>query len=118
MQHVVQEGEADVVERAVLEHAADAPSSSGAEPSARGGGAFDMVAAADWPGLPEQLVLLSPSQCRTMWRQFSSDTSYAVQQVPSRNNLYSSFVCPRVCEENRIDSGQTASESRRPRRQH
>ncbi len=89
MQHVVQEGEADVVERAVLEHAGEVPSSSGADLSTRpaGGGAFDMVAAADWPGLPEHMVLLSPSQCRTLWRQFSSDTSYAVQQVPSHNAL-------------------------------
>ncbi|CAL8460688.1 g219 [Coccomyxa elongata] len=78
-----QEGEADVVEQAVLEHAGEVPSSSGADLSARpaGGGAFDMVAAADWPGLPEHMVLLSPSQCRTLWRQFSSDTSYAVQQA-------------------------------------
>lgn len=82
---VVQESEADVVERAVLEHAGEGPSTSGGgEPSkgAAAAGAFDMVAASEWLALAEELVLLSPSQCRTLWRQFSSDTSYAVQQVP------------------------------------
>ena len=40
-----------------------------------------MVAAAEWPELPADVVLLSPGQCRTLWRQFSSDSMYAVRQV-------------------------------------
>lgn len=40
-----------------------------------------MVAAAEWPELPADVVLLSPSQCRILWRQFSSDSMYAVRQV-------------------------------------
>ena len=80
---VLQEAEAGVVERAVLEHAGEGPSTSGADTTAgaAAGGSFDMVAAAEWPALAEEVVLLTPSQCRTLWRQFSSDTSYAVQQV-------------------------------------
>ena len=45
------------------------------------GAGFDMVAAAEWPELPADVVLLSPVQCRTLWRQFSSDSMYAVRQV-------------------------------------
>jgi hypothetical protein len=54
-----------------------------------GRGAFDMVAASEWPGLPEQAVLLSPTQCRTLWRQFSSDSNTAVQQVCASRPLAS-----------------------------
>ena len=35
---------------------------------------FDIVAASEWPGVAAERVLLSPSQCRTLWRQFSSDS--------------------------------------------
>lgn len=88
MSGTLQEAEAEVVERAVLEHAGEGASSSrGGEPStAPGVGGFDMVAASEWPGVPEQLVLLTPSQCRTLWRQFSSDTSYTVQQARAARN--------------------------------
>ena len=44
-------------------------------------GAVDMMAAQEWPGMAPDLVLLSPAQCRQLWRQFSSDSSYIVQQA-------------------------------------
>ena len=81
---------ADAVERAVLDHATDgAPStrnqeaagtsSSGAGAADAGG--FDMVAASEWPGVAAEAALLSPAQCRALWRQFASDSAHAVQQV-------------------------------------
>ncbi len=44
-------------------------------------GGFDMLSAAEWPGVPHAAVLLSPGQCRGLWRQFLSDSNFVVQQV-------------------------------------
>lgn len=85
----VQVAEAGVVDRAVLEHADASASSSGsssigldeAPKAAASQEKFDMVAASEWPGVPKEDVLLTPSQCRTLWRQFASDSNTAVQQV-------------------------------------
>ena len=52
-----------------------------ADTAASSTSAFDMVAASEWPDLPADVVLLTPAQCRMLWRQFSSDSVYAVQQV-------------------------------------
>ncbi len=81
------QADGDAVERAVLALAADkaaALSASGppAGGAPEGGGGFDLVAAAEWPGVAEAAVLLSPPQCRALWRQFASDSAYSVQQVP------------------------------------
>ena len=45
------------------------------------GGAVDMMAAAEWPGVAADDALLRPGQCRTLWRQFLSDSTFTVQQV-------------------------------------
>ena len=55
--------------------------SSGAASSSEANASFDIVAASAWPGVPAERVLLAPAQCRTLWRQFASDSAYAVQQV-------------------------------------
>lgn len=76
-----------VVDTAVMEQASDKATSSSqdsvatAEIAASSTSAFDMVAASEWPDLPADMVLLTPAQCRMLWRQFSSDSVYAVQQV-------------------------------------
>ena len=83
----MQDNGASVVDTAVREQASDKASSStqdsmvAADTATTSGAGFDMVAAAEWPELPADVVLLSPSQCRTLWRQFSSDSMYAVRQV-------------------------------------
>ena len=84
----VLQADGDAVERAVLALAADKAAALGAPEAApgeatEGGEGFDLVAAAEWPGVPEGAVLLSPPQCRALWRQFASDSAYSVQQVPS-----------------------------------
>lgn len=79
-------------EAAVLRLAEDAAGTSGV---AAGGGSrlgrsssagdassFDLQSAAEWPaGIGEEDVLLSPAQVRSTWRQFMSDSTFAVQQV-------------------------------------
>lgn len=83
----LQENGASVVDTAVMEQASDKATSSSqdsmtaTDSATSSGSGFDLVAASEWPDLPAEVVLLSPSQCRTLWRQFSSDSTYAVQQV-------------------------------------
>ena len=81
------QADGDAVERAVLALAADKAAAVSAPETAaggvpEGGDGFDLVAAAEWPGVPEDAVLLSPPQGRALWRQFASDSAYSVQQVP------------------------------------
>lgn len=76
-----QENGCSVVDTAVMEQASDKASSSSQDTAASSGAGFDLVAASDWPDLPAEVVLLSPAQCRTLWRQFSSDSIYAVRQA-------------------------------------
>ena len=45
------------------------------------GGGVDIMASSEWPGLAVDDVLLPPGQCRTIWRQFLSDSTLTVQQV-------------------------------------
>ncbi len=44
----------------------------------------DIMASSEWPGVAPADVLLSPGQCRTVWRQFSSDSTFTVQQVRAK----------------------------------
>ena len=41
----------------------------------------DIMASSEWPGVSPADVLLSPGQCRTVWRQFLSDSTFTVQQA-------------------------------------
>ena len=54
---------------------------------------FDMYSASEWPadslgasngasdGADQEVIMITPPQCRMIWRQFQSDTGYIVQQV-------------------------------------
>jgi protein SEY1 len=45
------------------------------------GGDFDLLSAAEWPGVDDTDVLLSPNQARSTWRNFVSDSALSVQQA-------------------------------------
>lgn len=62
---------------------------SGEDDRASHSAEWDTLAAPQWPGVPEKAMLLSPSRCRALWRQFTSDTNFMVQQVP--------FCCITCC---------------------
>ncbi|EFN50506.1 hypothetical protein CHLNCDRAFT_55812, partial [Chlorella variabilis] len=76
-------------EAAVLRLADDAAGGGGAAGGGlagrRGGAAeastFDLLSAAEWPGVGEEDVLLSPAQARATWRSFMSDSTFSVQQA-------------------------------------
>jgi hypothetical protein len=54
----------------------------GRSSSAGDASGFDLQSAAEWPaGIGEEDVLLSPPQVRSIWRQFMSDSTFAVQQA-------------------------------------
>ena len=42
---------------------------------------FDMLSGSEWPDMPKANVLLTPGQCRGLWRQFVSDSDLLVGQV-------------------------------------
>jgi hypothetical protein len=42
---------------------------------------FDIQSASDWPGIRQERVLLPPPECRRLWRQFSSDSAFVIQQA-------------------------------------
>lgn len=46
-----------------------------------GPASFDMLSASEWPALDKSTVLLTPSQCRNIWRQLLSDSDLIVQQA-------------------------------------
>lgn len=52
--------------------------------STAGGSDLDMLSLTEWPGVPPAAVLLPPGQCRSLWRQFVSDSNFIVQQVPRK----------------------------------
>ncbi len=71
------------MERALLSLAADRRpvQGSGEDDRTSHSAEWDTLAAPQWPGVPEKAMLLSPSRCRALWRQFTSDTNFMVQQV-------------------------------------
>ena len=72
----------DRVERALLSLAADRRSTQPDDDNQAGQSAeWDVLAAPEWPGVPAKSMLLSPSRCRALWKQFASDTNFIVQQV-------------------------------------
>lgn len=77
------QGAEDKVERALLSLAADRKrlQTGSEEEQAQQSAEWDVLAAPEWPGVPAKATLLSPSRCRALWRQFTSDTNFAVQQV-------------------------------------
>ena len=74
----------DRVERALLSLAAERRSTQPQpddDDQASHSAEWDVLAAPEWPGVPAKSMLLSPSRCRALWKQFASDTNFIVQQV-------------------------------------
>jgi hypothetical protein len=72
--------EAAVV-RLAEEAAGPGPGSKRSGSSGADASTFDLLSAVEWPGVAEEDVLLAPGQCRSIWRQFMSDSTFSVQQV-------------------------------------
>nr|CAB3446626.1 unnamed protein product [Digitaria exilis] len=53
---------------------------------------FDPLASSSWEQVPEEKTLISPVQCKSLWRQFKAETEYTVtqaiaaQEANKRNN--------------------------------
>ena len=48
------------------------------EPKSTG---LQALAASTWPGVPADCTLISPVQCRSLWRQFQAETEYTISQA-------------------------------------
>jgi hypothetical protein len=44
-------------------------------------GNSQVLAASTWPGIPPSDTLLTPVQCKTLWRQFQNETEYTISQA-------------------------------------
>jgi GTPase SAR1 family protein len=44
-------------------------------------GDSQVLAASTWPGVPPSDTLLTPVQCKTLWRQFQNETEYTISQA-------------------------------------
>lgn len=78
----------DRVERALLSLAADRRATQpDDDDQASQSAEWDTLAAPEWPGVPAKSMLLSPSRCRALWKQFASDTNFIVQQVTLQRSL-------------------------------
>jgi hypothetical protein len=67
----------DSVEDALLSLVADA------EDSERDGGSTNPLASSSWPGIAPEDTMLTPAQCRSLWRQFRAETEYTISQALS-----------------------------------
>ncbi|XP_066331758.1 LOW QUALITY PROTEIN: protein ROOT HAIR DEFECTIVE 3-like [Miscanthus floridulus] len=53
---------------------------------------FDPLASSSWEKVPEEKTIISPVQCKSLWRQFKAETEYTVtqaiaaQEANKRNN--------------------------------
>lgn len=56
------------------QHASSMPSSSSEDTT-------ELLGLAEWPHVPPHHVLITPPACRTLWRQFVSDSNLVVQQA-------------------------------------
>jgi hypothetical protein len=48
------------------------------EPKSTG---LQALSASTWPGVPADCTLISPVQCRQLWRQFQAETEYTISQA-------------------------------------
>jgi hypothetical protein len=73
-------GEEDGVEDALLTLVND----SDDDGSTRGGSTTsNPLASSTWPGIAPEDTLLTPAQCRSLWRQFRAETEYTISQALS-----------------------------------
>ena len=90
VKHNVSQAEYSVVDEGILslaEQMGVRSSRDSASPSAKSDQEFDIQSASEWPGVKADRVLLSPVQCRQLWRQFTSDSAFVVQQAQATQVL-------------------------------
>jgi len=69
----------DSVEDALLSLVGDSDDDS----STRDGSTSNPLASSTWPGIAPENTLLTPAQCRSLWRQFRAETEYTISQALS-----------------------------------
>ncbi|XP_077211789.1 protein ROOT HAIR DEFECTIVE 3-like [Tasmannia lanceolata] len=49
---------------------------------------LDPLASSSWEGIPSTRTLISPAQCKSLWRQFNTETEYSVTQAISSQEAH------------------------------
>eukprot|EP00262_Sarcandra_glabra_P002598 TRINITY_DN1299_c0_g1_i7.p1 TRINITY_DN1299_c0_g1~~TRINITY_DN1299_c0_g1_i7.p1 ORF type:complete len:839 (-),score=166.53 TRINITY_DN1299_c0_g1_i7:268-2514(-) len=57
------------------------PASSGATATKKSITSFDPLASSTWEQVPSTKTLITPVQCKSLWRQFKTETEYSVTQA-------------------------------------
>ncbi|KAG0557827.1 hypothetical protein KC19_11G159900 [Ceratodon purpureus] len=73
----------DGVEDALLSLVNDSDASSESSESSNRGSPSNALASSAWPGVAPEDTMLTPTQCRSLWRQFRAETEYAISQALS-----------------------------------
>lgn len=71
----------DGVEDALMSLVTDGDSES--SEGSRRGSPSNALASSTWPGVAPEDTMLSPAQCRSLWRQFKAETEYTISQALS-----------------------------------
>eukprot|EP00850_Spirogloea_muscicola_P012497 SM000081S22631 [mRNA] locus=s81:188171:199824:+ [translate_table: standard] len=69
----------DTIEPALLSLLSDTPDSTSTDATAAPSSSY--LTSSTWETMPEEDVLLSPGQCRILWRQLKAETEYTISQA-------------------------------------
>lgn len=73
----------DGVEDALLSLVTDSDVSSESSESSNRGSPSNALASSTWPDVAPEDTMLTPAQCRSLWRQFRAETEYTISQALS-----------------------------------
>ena len=71
----------DGVEDALLSLVTDSDASSESSEGSIRGSPSTALASSSWPGVALEDTMLTPAQCRSLWRQFRAETEYTISQA-------------------------------------
>ncbi|KAH0869124.1 hypothetical protein HID58_076146, partial [Brassica napus] len=78
----------DKIESTLFSSLMDGAVSDTSSHNRRLGASTDPIASSSWEKVPPKDVLLTPVQCKSLWRQFKSETEYTVTQAISAQEAH------------------------------
>jgi hypothetical protein len=69
------------------------------------GTSTDPLASSSWEEVPPNNILLTPVQCKSLWRQFKSETEYTVTQAISAQVILKIYLRIYVCYKHHLVNG-------------
>ncbi|KAH9305485.1 hypothetical protein KI387_009889, partial [Taxus chinensis] len=87
----------DMIEASLFSALTDSADAAGTIVERSSSSSLNSLASSTWEGVPPSNVLITPVQCRSLWRQFKSETEYTVGQAlaaQEANKRSSSWLPP------------------------